>query len=229
MAEIAPLVAPAVDLSVVGLLLGIRRPALGGASTRQMRPAWKLLVFAGFATLALNVAAPLIERNYGRAAFDAVGPLLLIGWAEVRPNLLQAMKAIETKTAQPTSVDGLPATGRVSVQSEAPTGPVLPHARQPQFDVDPVRHIRAAELDAVSSSVSTMNGVISELERGTLEDPSSTGGAGEEEVGRCWVDRKAREQDLPHRARAEDVLHWQHYRRPISVDTLPTTPDRSPS
>ncbi len=55
----------------ISLLLGIRQLALRGGSTRQMRPAWRLLVFAGFVTLALNVAEPLIERNYGRAAFDA--------------------------------------------------------------------------------------------------------------------------------------------------------------
>ncbi|MFE9444105.1 hypothetical protein ACFYO2_35145 [Streptomyces sp. NPDC006602] len=30
----------------------------------------------------------------GRAAFDAVGPLLLIGWAEVGPGLLQAINGI---------------------------------------------------------------------------------------------------------------------------------------
>jgi hypothetical protein len=33
-------------------------------------------------TLALNVADPLVAGEYGKAAFDAVGPLLLIGWAE---------------------------------------------------------------------------------------------------------------------------------------------------
>ncbi len=32
--------------------------------------------------------------------------------------------------------------------------------------------------------------------------------------------REAREQDLLHRARAEDVLHWQVYQRPISAETL---------
>ncbi|WP_018635625.1 hypothetical protein [Parafrankia elaeagni] len=30
----------------------------------------------------------------------------------------------------------------------------------------------------------------------------------------------AREQDLLHRARAEDVLHWQQHQRPISAETL---------
>jgi hypothetical protein len=33
----------------------------------------------------------MIVGEYGKAAFDAVGPLLLIGWAEVGPTLLQAM------------------------------------------------------------------------------------------------------------------------------------------
>nr|WP_308205605.1 hypothetical protein [Frankia sp. AiPs1] len=32
--------------------------------------------------------------------------------------------------------------------------------------------------------------------------------------------RKAREKDLLHRARAEDVLHWQVHQRPISAETL---------
>ncbi len=31
---------------------------------------------------------------------------------------------------------------------------------------------------------------------------------------------KTREQDLLHRARAEDVLHWQRHQRPISAETL---------
>ncbi|THJ25658.1 hypothetical protein E7Y31_23285, partial [Candidatus Frankia alpina] len=46
-------------------------------------------IFSSMVTLSLNVAEPLIAGHYGRAAFDAVGPLLLIGWAEVAPDLLQ--------------------------------------------------------------------------------------------------------------------------------------------
>jgi hypothetical protein len=44
-------------------------------------------------TLALNVAEPLVAGEFGKAAFDAVGPLLLIGWSEVGPGLLQAIGA----------------------------------------------------------------------------------------------------------------------------------------
>lgn len=88
---VAPLVAPAVDLSVIGLLLGIRQLALAGASSAVLRPARRLLIFASVVTLALNVADPLVAGEFGKAAFDAVGPLLLIGWAEVGPGFLQVI------------------------------------------------------------------------------------------------------------------------------------------
>ena len=88
---VAPLVAPAVDLSILGLLLGSRYLALTGASADVLLPARRLLIFASVVTLALNVADPLVAGDYGKAAFDAVGPLLLIGWAEVGPGFLQAI------------------------------------------------------------------------------------------------------------------------------------------
>lgn len=70
---VAPLVAPAVDLSILGLLLGTRHLALHDATTAQLRPARRLLIFASLATLALNVADPLTAGDVGKAAFDAVG------------------------------------------------------------------------------------------------------------------------------------------------------------
>lgn len=79
----------------MGLLLGTRYLALQGASREQLRPARRLLVFSSLMTLALNVTAQLIAGQVGKAAFDAVGPLLLIGWAEVGPGLLQAMCGVE--------------------------------------------------------------------------------------------------------------------------------------
>ncbi|MCO1575832.1 hypothetical protein M8C13_08690 [Crossiella sp. SN42] len=88
---VAPLVAPAVDLSILGLLLAIRHLVTTGAAPHLLRPARRLLVFCSVVTLALNVAEPLVSGHFGRAAFDAVGPLLLIGWAEVGPGLLQAV------------------------------------------------------------------------------------------------------------------------------------------
>jgi hypothetical protein len=58
-----------------------------------LRPARRLLIFASVVTLALNMAEPLVAGEFGKAAFDAVGPLLLIGWSEVGPGLLQAIGA----------------------------------------------------------------------------------------------------------------------------------------
>ncbi|WP_410643371.1 hypothetical protein [Amycolatopsis sp. lyj-346] len=98
-AWVAPLVAPAVDLSILGLLLSTRHLALTGASPAVLRPARRLLIFASIVTLALNVAEPLVAGEYGKAAFDAVGPLLLIGWAEVGAGLLQAIGEAGQKQA----------------------------------------------------------------------------------------------------------------------------------
>jgi len=61
------------------------------AGVGRCKPARRLLIFASVVTLALNVAEPLVAGRPGKAAFDAVGPLLLIGWSEVGPGLLQAI------------------------------------------------------------------------------------------------------------------------------------------
>jgi hypothetical protein len=124
---VAPLVAPAVDLSVMGLLLGTRYLALHGAGAGQLRPARRLLVFSSVMTLALNITDPLLAGQTGKAAFDAVGPLLLIGWSEVGPGLLQAISGVrggqhQEITAQRTMVhahDGGPVTN-----SGASAGPI---------------------------------------------------------------------------------------------------------
>jgi hypothetical protein len=111
-AYVAPLVAPAVDLTVVGLLLGTRHLAVHGASVAVLRPARRLLLVSSAVTLALNVADPLLSAQWGKAAFDAVGPLLLIGWSEVGPALLGAMnKAQSSLVGAPESAPATEATG----------------------------------------------------------------------------------------------------------------------
>jgi hypothetical protein len=86
-AWIAPLVAPAVDLSVVALLAAVQYLRAHGVPSRLVGPRL-LLVACGLITFALNTAAPLLADDYGRAGFDAIAPLLLIGWSEVGPRLL---------------------------------------------------------------------------------------------------------------------------------------------
>lgn len=92
---VAPLIAPAVDLSILGLLLATRHLALHGASAEDLRPLRRFTLFVSAVSLALNVAEPVLSGDYGKAAFDAVGPMLLIGWAEVGPQVLQALARIE--------------------------------------------------------------------------------------------------------------------------------------
>ena len=172
---VAPLVAPAVDLSVVGLLLGSRQLAVNGGPVEVLRSARRLLTFASIVTLALNIAEPLIVGRYGKAAFDAVGPLLLIGWSEVGPGLLYAMQATAAgrNLAETPAADSSPST--VNQRHQPP----------PASAVEPMR-----------------------------DGPTVAGPLSREAA------REARRQDLLHRARAEDVLHWQHHQRPISAETL---------
>lgn len=110
---VAPLVGPAVDLSVAGLLIGIRHLSMAGVPRDQLRPARVLLMACGAATLALNIAEPVTAGAYGRAAFDSVGPGLLIGWAETGPAMLRFLyarprnldPALHGREAQPAPAD----------------------------------------------------------------------------------------------------------------------------
>jgi hypothetical protein len=79
-AWIAWLIAPAVDLSVIGLLTGIRFLSLHGYTDSQLARPRYMLRFCGILTLALNTAGALGHRQVGTALVDAVGPALLIGF-----------------------------------------------------------------------------------------------------------------------------------------------------
>jgi hypothetical protein len=125
---VAPLVAPAVDLSILGLLVGTRHLALHGATATELRPARRLLIFASLTTLALNIADPIVTGAYGKAAFDAVGPLLLIGWADVGPGLLQAITSI---TRRPSTLTDSPSASD-DTDAAAMDGPVETRSRNAQ-------------------------------------------------------------------------------------------------
>ncbi|KAA9163208.1 hypothetical protein FPZ12_009385 [Amycolatopsis acidicola] len=104
---VAPLVAPAVDLTVLGLLVGTRHLALSGASNDALRSARRLLLAASAVTLLLNIADPVCTGQWGKAAFDSVGPLLLIGWAEAGPGLLRALSSASNE-AEPVKLPSTP-------------------------------------------------------------------------------------------------------------------------
>jgi hypothetical protein len=92
-AWVAWLVAPAVDLSVIGLLTGIRFLSLHGYSDDQLAKPRRMLRFCGILTLALNTSGALSHQQFGTALVDGVGPALLIGWSEVGPWLLRQIYA----------------------------------------------------------------------------------------------------------------------------------------
>ena len=86
-AWIAWLVGPAVDLSVVGLVTGMRYLSLHGYTDAQLARLSRMLRFCGLLTLALNTAGSIAHRQYGTALVDAVGPALLIGWSDLLTEL----------------------------------------------------------------------------------------------------------------------------------------------
>jgi hypothetical protein len=116
-AWIAWLVAPAVDLSVVGLLTGMRFLSLHGYTDTQLTRLHRMLRFCGLLTLALNTAGALGHREYGTALVDAVGPALLIGWSEAGPWMLRQIHAVCPPVARPEPA---------ARQQPAPAPPVLP-------------------------------------------------------------------------------------------------------
>jgi hypothetical protein len=124
-AWIAWLVGPAVDLSVVGLLTGVRFLSLHGYTDEQLRKPRRMLRFCGVLTLALNIAGAMGHRQYGTALVDAVGPALLIGWSEVGPWLLRQIFAV-CAPAAPAEPEAEHAAG----QPQVLPGDLLTRARE---------------------------------------------------------------------------------------------------
>src|SRR5687768_5556365 len=100
---IAGLVDPALAVTVVGMIFGIRYLTGHGMTAAEIRPIRQLITFAGVTTLLLNVAAAFFARGHadigaaataaaqsgsvwwklGAALYDCIAPLLLLGWAHV--------------------------------------------------------------------------------------------------------------------------------------------------
>jgi hypothetical protein len=89
--------APAVDLTVLALIWGIRYASLSGIHGGRLWPARLLLVAAGMTTWALNTAAAWSARDLGRVALDSIAPALLITWAEVGPWFLRLFVEIRER------------------------------------------------------------------------------------------------------------------------------------
>jgi hypothetical protein len=141
---IAPLVAPAVDLTVVALLVAMQYLRANGVETRLLGPRL-LLWFSGIATLAMNVAHPIIVGAYGQAAFYAIAPLLLLGWSEVGPRLLAALHGTKLAPAE-----------TVPDREDGPVHALVDQARQ--LDVEHRRqHGRPITRDRLRTALKVSN------------------------------------------------------------------------
>ncbi|MFF9572791.1 DUF2637 domain-containing protein [Streptomyces sp. NPDC014685] len=114
---IAPLIAPMVDLSVIGLLAALRFLALRGVPKAELRAGTRLLHLCGLLTLALNTAEPLLTGRYGRACLDTVAPLLLLGWGHVGPAFLAQFHTLTHPTLH---LEAAPTPISEPVPDEAP-------------------------------------------------------------------------------------------------------------
>lgn len=146
---IAPLIQPAVDLAVVGLMVGLRYLAAHGWTDEELRKPRVWLRIFGVMTLAMNTALPLHQHHYGRAAWDAIGPVLLIAWSELAPWLLRAIYTVRLeleaskREAAATLVLPAPAVPLVTVEPE----PVPEPEPEPETVLEPERVVSEATPD----------------------------------------------------------------------------------
>ncbi|NIY65385.1 DUF2637 domain-containing protein [Streptomyces malaysiensis] len=146
-APVAPLIAPMVDLSVVGLLVALRYLSLRGVPAEQIKGATRLMHLSGLLTLALNVAEPIVAGHYGRAAVDAVAPLLLLGWGAVGPQLLRHFHTVaHTAPAPAPAAPDAPAEKTPTPQRVS--SPVAPKPETSPAVTVPVPLLKAARTIA---------------------------------------------------------------------------------
>ncbi|MGW4812164.1 DUF2637 domain-containing protein [Kitasatospora cineracea] len=147
---VAPLIAPMVDLSVVGLLVALHHLLATGTDPAQLRSAPRLMHLCGLLTLALNVAEPVLAEHYGRAVLDTVAPVLLLGWGIVGPDLFHLLHT-------PPTGQGTAGTGQEHPFDEEPA--LGPEEEGPTPDPEPVAEPRpsgrkpAATLDELAEIV----------------------------------------------------------------------------
>jgi hypothetical protein len=155
---IAPLVAPAVDLSVVAPLASLHYLRARGV-TDALVAARLLLWICGLITCALNTARPVLAGAVGRACFDAVAPLLLIGWSEVGPRLLALLHQSVPDTERAVPDTPLLVSDRPSIRPE-----LLSAARQLDRD-HRTSTGRPLTRDKLRAALHVSNSVAGELVR----------------------------------------------------------------
>ncbi|MFF5309416.1 DUF2637 domain-containing protein [Streptomyces massasporeus] len=150
---IAPLIAPMVDLSVVGLLVALRFLALRGVPKAELKAGTRLLHLCGLLTLALNTAEPLLAGRYGRACLDTVAPLLLLGWGHVGPAFLAQFHTLTRPTQNLEAAAVALVTG--PVPDVAPSPESAPPTPAPDIAASLIEELEPAPAAAPAVAVTT--------------------------------------------------------------------------
>lgn len=96
---IAFLTGPAVDLSVAGCVIASSYLSAKGRTEKDLWPLHAAALVCGLVMIALNTGGALYANHWRLAAFDSVGPMLLIGWGSLAPWLWRRMT--EARGARP--------------------------------------------------------------------------------------------------------------------------------
>jgi hypothetical protein len=156
-------VAPAVDLSVVALLTTMQFLRAQGVVAR-LTGARTLLICCGLITFALNTARPILEHAFGRACFDGIAPLLLLGWSEVGPRLLGLLHTAILTDEQTKNVPLTQDDGRIIPDEAGPSAELVTLARKLDAEHREATG-RPITRDKLRAALKTSNAVASELIR----------------------------------------------------------------
>jgi hypothetical protein len=164
----AVVVAPAVDLSVVTLLTTMQFLRVQGVVAR-LTGARMLLIVCGLITFALNTARPMLQQQYGRACFDGIAPLLLLGWSEVGSRLLGLLhtavpSVLDTEDELSSAVPSMEDEGRAVPDEIGPSAELVTLARK--LDAEHRASTgRPITRDKLRAQLKTSNAVASALIR----------------------------------------------------------------
>ena len=102
---IAFLTGPAVDLAVAGCVIASSYLSTRGWTERQLWPLHTAATVCGLVMILLNTGGAVYSTRWRLAAFDSVGPLMLVGWGLLAPwlwrNLTEARRGA---TVRPSTV-----------------------------------------------------------------------------------------------------------------------------
>lgn len=135
---IAFLTGPAVDLAVAGCVIASSYLSTRGWTERQLWPLHTAATVCGLVMILLNTGGAVYSTRWRLAAFDCVGPLMLVGWGLIAPwlwrNLTEARRAsaapaVNRDAAWQRASTATPATAAapgIGAAANADAGPEMP-------------------------------------------------------------------------------------------------------